>query len=385
MKRYRYIGFLVMILYLGCQSSVRVENFPGDTSDEKISDDSSNEQLSSDSSNDDSSSEEQSTEPDGYTVSSKTGLWWQIVVLEDTMTWEEAVSYCENLELGGHTDWVLPELQHYIDMLGNCKEGNLSMPSCNYCADSEECSSLEGLNENGDFWTSREYVLSDKTAWAVTPLYGTLVYYPKIYQTARARCVRGDLTQTNIDICFPNPCNEERVCNSEDRSCSCSSPYMTEDCKYCLFGNHISHYPDCPAPSYSVDEKTGLWWMYFAPTGVLTFEQSVAYCENFELDGYKGWRLPTLEEFVDILGNCNSENLEELEKCDPCASSPRCKKLMEIAEGINWTTTKLKREDDSYDDSDVYFDEYFTVNPETGEISTYNLNPRKHRCVRDPS
>jgi len=49
---------------------------------------------------------------------SATGLTWQKFDSQKGMTWEEALKYAENLTLGGHTDWRLPnakELQSIVD------------------------------------------------------------------------------------------------------------------------------------------------------------------------------------------------------------------------------------------------------------------------------
>ena len=54
---------------------------------------------------------------DGTVTDTSTGLMWQ----QETagpMTWEEAISYCEGLSLGGYNDWRLPnrnELQSLVD------------------------------------------------------------------------------------------------------------------------------------------------------------------------------------------------------------------------------------------------------------------------------
>ena len=54
---------------------------------------------------------------DGTVTDTATGLMWQQDE-SDAMTWEAALTYCEDLELAGHDDWRLPnvnELQTVID------------------------------------------------------------------------------------------------------------------------------------------------------------------------------------------------------------------------------------------------------------------------------
>ena len=55
---------------------------------------------------------------DGTITDGATGLMWQEADSVYPMTWEEALAYAENLELGGHSDWRLPdakELQSIVD------------------------------------------------------------------------------------------------------------------------------------------------------------------------------------------------------------------------------------------------------------------------------
>ena len=47
-----------------------------------------------------------------------TGLTWQKADSSKGLNWEDALQYCENLTLGGHDDWRLPnakELQSLVD------------------------------------------------------------------------------------------------------------------------------------------------------------------------------------------------------------------------------------------------------------------------------
>ena len=55
---------------------------------------------------------------DGTVTDTSTGLMWQQQAGSSTQTWEQALAYCEGLNLGGHTDWRLPtikELRSLVD------------------------------------------------------------------------------------------------------------------------------------------------------------------------------------------------------------------------------------------------------------------------------
>jgi hypothetical protein len=56
----------------------------------------------------------------GTITDTSTGLMWQKATAPETYTWEQALTYCENLTLpaGGYSDWRLPnrnELQTIVD------------------------------------------------------------------------------------------------------------------------------------------------------------------------------------------------------------------------------------------------------------------------------
>jgi len=56
---------------------------------------------------------------DGTVTDRSTGLMWQQATAPGKYTWEQALSYCENLTLAGHSDWRLPlinELESIVDL-----------------------------------------------------------------------------------------------------------------------------------------------------------------------------------------------------------------------------------------------------------------------------
>jgi hypothetical protein len=48
---------------------------------------------------------------DGTVTDQRTGLIWQKVQADKAMSWEEALQYCENLNLAHHADWRLPNIK----------------------------------------------------------------------------------------------------------------------------------------------------------------------------------------------------------------------------------------------------------------------------------
>ncbi len=54
---------------------------------------------------------------DGTVTDSNTGLMWQQATSDSQMTWEQAISWCENLELAGYSDWRLPNIKELASIV----------------------------------------------------------------------------------------------------------------------------------------------------------------------------------------------------------------------------------------------------------------------------
>ena len=71
------------------------------------------------------------------------------------MAWEEAITYCEDLSLGGETDWRLPNIKELDSIVDHTK----AHPAID---------SVIFLNpDSSDFWSSSTYTPSDANAWTV--------------------------------------------------------------------------------------------------------------------------------------------------------------------------------------------------------------------------
>ena len=81
--------------------------------------------------------------------------------------------------------------------------------------------------------------------------------------------------------------------------------------------------PDCEGGK--LDENTGLCWQHPAANDIYTLEQALEYCDSLTLGDSPDWRLPAIEEFFDLLGNCGEYELgvDEVD-CNGCEESVTC-------------------------------------------------------------
>jgi len=77
-------------------------------------------------------------------VDNKTKLEWQneAVNKTETKSWEDAIAYCENLNLDGKTDWRLPNINELKSLVDYSK----SIPTI--------VLNLEATTESDRYWTS---------------------------------------------------------------------------------------------------------------------------------------------------------------------------------------------------------------------------------------
>ncbi len=82
-----------------------------------------------------------------------TQLCWQHPMAEKTYSWSDAVDYCRNLNLDGHSDWYLPDAE-FIEILDGCIiDHEIGLPKCNSCGESRKCKTLFG-SDTRKYWAS---------------------------------------------------------------------------------------------------------------------------------------------------------------------------------------------------------------------------------------
>ncbi len=104
---------------------------------------------------------------------SATGLIWEKEYI-GTVNWQNALSYCENLDYGGATDWRLPNINELKTLIDDAIYG--------------PASSFPGMPRQY-FWSSSSFVSNTSRAWTVNFNYGNVADYNKT-DTYYARCVR---------------------------------------------------------------------------------------------------------------------------------------------------------------------------------------------------
>lgn len=122
----------------------------------------------------------------GIVSDSTTGLQWQDNEVGTATTWEDAIDRCENLTLGTHSDWRLPnvnELKSIVDrsrIYPAIKEGLVNT-----------------VASPNDYWSSTTYERDKNRAWCTDFASGTV--HRKIIADDNSskssnnyvRCVRG--------------------------------------------------------------------------------------------------------------------------------------------------------------------------------------------------
>ncbi|MEI6175759.1 MAG: DUF1566 domain-containing protein [Verrucomicrobiota bacterium] len=114
---------------------------------------------------------------DGTVTDNNTGLVWQQAE-SATMTWENALVYAENLSLGGHSDWRLPNIKE----LQSVSDGDLRAPSLDKSYFTDATTTF--------YWSSTSLSNDTTQAWYLDSDYGLTSYTAKT-GLWHVRCVRG--------------------------------------------------------------------------------------------------------------------------------------------------------------------------------------------------
>jgi hypothetical protein len=250
---------------------------------------------------------------DGTVTDNTTGLMWQVIPISEQMTWEDAVAYCESLELAGYDDWRIPSLKEafsisdfetgwpYLDTdyfefpeasdagpagdggpqggtpQGDSESGEtMPPPPTDDSSDQTEGSmppppagegeDSDGISKaQGQFWTSNYYEVGTThdgaaSAFGVNHATGHIKAYPADTPSQMGkyvRAVRGD-----------------------------------------AYG--INEFTD-NGDGTITDQATGLMWMSADIGQAMDWDDALAYAESASFAGYDDWRLPDVKELQSIV------------------------------------------------------------------------------------
>jgi len=114
----------------------------------------------------------------GTVTNTDTGLMWQQDTAPNAYTWQQAISYCETLTLGGYSDWRLPnrnELQSIVD----------------YSRFNPAINPIFNVVSFPNYWSSTTHAGIPHNALSVYFYMGDFYSYPKSTVPFYVRAVRG--------------------------------------------------------------------------------------------------------------------------------------------------------------------------------------------------
>lgn len=185
-------------------------------------------------------------------LDNNTGLMWQQTISANKYTWgsavswDKAVSYCNNMSYAGYDDWRLPTPQELLTIVDNSK----------YDPAIDETYFPDTPSDS--FGSSSTYVNNTSRAWIAHFSYG-IVTNSNDDDSYYVRCVRGVSLQ-----------------NSTFNSTTINGDVIV------------------------TDSKTGLVWQKTYETGK-TWQQALKYCEDLTYAGYSDWRLPDKNELASLV------------------------------------------------------------------------------------
>jgi hypothetical protein len=218
----------------------------------------------------------------GTVTDPETGLLWE----QETagpMTWQEALAYCENLSLAGHTDWRLPD----IDELQSIVEYTAYNPAIT----NPECSKYGPFpgTASGFYWSSTTQASSIGNVWGVNFQDGDITTYAKT-GSYYVRAVRGG-----------------------------------EYHPLCVVDNGSGD-------GTASDTASGLTWAR-ETAGPFTWQEALAHCKTFEATGFTDWHMPDINEL---------QSLVEYGAYDPAVTDPECSKYGPFEDTVSdfyWSST----------------------------------------------
>lgn len=239
---------------------------------------------------------------DGTITDLNTGLVWQQSPSSNTFTWQEAVDYCENLELDGKDDWRIPSLKE----LYSISDFGLGWPYL----DTDYFDLASGqVSKDEQYWSSNYYV-------GVTVEGGSNAAFGVNHVTGHIKAYSAEATD-------PVGGKYVRAVRGGDYD--------------------INEYSD-NGDGTVTDNALSLMWSQDDSGEGMDWEAALTYAEGAELAGYSDWRLPNVKELQSIVDYSYSPSATDAAHVGPAidplfSCTPIINEAGNDDYGYYWTST----------------------------------------------
>ena len=204
---------------------------------------------------------------DDVVLDRATGLMWTRDVLVGTIHWQDAVDYCDSLEIGRlstlATDWRLPSIEELT---------SLSEPFPSTVSPALPAGHPFINVQSSWYWSATTLANLPSFAWLVSMFNGNVSTFAK-NNSRYVWCVRGG---QSIDTDQTPPAWSERI--------------LSDRFVKALDNDGVVR-----------DKETGLVWQKNLDTTTRDWYDAQIYCNGLDLGLRKGWRLPTLQELASLV------------------------------------------------------------------------------------
>ncbi len=229
-------------------------------------------------------------------VDEVTGLVWQWEQL-DSVEYDEAEEYCEELELGGISSWRLPTIKEAYSLIQFDGSTGMASPESSGAPDDAvpyiDSDAFDFAYGSGD----ERYI---DTQFITSTVYVSEAFVGNDGAGNGQECFFGTNLADGRIKCYP------------------TSGMQSFDLR-CVAGNEDYGLNDLEdlGDGTIADHATGLQWMQDDSVDGMDWAGALAYCEDLDSAGYGDWRLPDAKELQSIVDYTRSPDTTDSAAIDP--------------------------------------------------------------------
>ena len=235
---------------------------------------------------------------DGTATDNLTGLMWTTNATIQA-TWNNALSTCNSMTVGGHNDWRLPSVLELESLIDFSQKYPMALLSDGH----PFVGVVPNGSANNDYWASTTYPGNSGYAYLVS-FYAGRTYYQSKGGSARVLACRGGV-EIKETIDYPT------AVAALPETGQTNSYYVGDD-------GEIQAGTVEPSPRFQVygsyhfqDNLSGLQWLRTpASQAAYNWQTSLGYAESFSVL-YTDWRMPNIRELESLVvyGKTNPAHL----------------------------------------------------------------------------